>query len=71
MPIALSAPIREKLAKTLRLLGSDQQGERNAAALAACRIQKATGLSWDDPLRGPEPAEHGEPLVRTWRTVLQ
>jgi hypothetical protein len=58
-----------KLAKVLPLLGSDKPGEVVAAVAAAHRIQKATGLSWDDLLRGPEPAEHHEPSIRTWRTA--
>lgn len=60
---------RAKLVKVLPLLGSDNAGERDAAALAACRILKATGLSWGDLLRSPEPAEHREPLLGTYRTT--
>ena len=56
-----------KLGKVLPLLGSDQAGERDAAALAASRILKAAGLGWDDLLRSPEPIEHREPLLGVWR----
>jgi hypothetical protein len=60
---------RARLAKVLPLLGSDKAGERDAAALAATRILKAARLSWDDLLRRPEPTEHREPLLGTWRTT--
>lgn len=59
---------RTKLEKVLPLLGSDHAGERDAAALAASRILKAAGLSWDELLcRGPAPEEHREPLLGVWR----
>lgn len=38
----------EKLIRILRLLGSDQVGERAAAALAAHRFVETLGLSWTD-----------------------
>lgn len=63
---ALSAPDRAKLAKVLPLLGSDKQGERDAAALAAHRILLKAGMSWGDVLAA-KPPEHREPLIGTWR----
>jgi hypothetical protein len=56
---------RAKLAKVLPLLGSDKQGERDAAALATTRILANTGLSWSHIL-AVEPDPHREPLIG-WR----
>jgi hypothetical protein len=62
---ALSPPVWEKLAKVLPLLGSNEGGERDAAALAAHRILTKAGLSWDQILAG-KPSEHREPLIGMW-----
>ena len=48
MPLA--ARERAKLIRVLKLLGSDQPGERASAALAAQRLVDASGLSWDEIL---------------------
>lgn len=48
---------KDRLIRILRLLGSDQVGERASAALAAHRLAESLGLSWDellDPQPGPE-----------------
>lgn len=48
---------RERLIRILKLLGSDQVGERASAALAAHRLLQSLGVSWEDvmtPEPGPE-----------------
>ncbi|MGI4808976.1 MAG: hypothetical protein ACRYF2_12825 [Janthinobacterium lividum] len=71
--MALSPVDRTRLACVLRLLGSDQPGERDAAGLAATRIVSCAGLDWDDllqpvlPSRSEHPRQHqptGEAAVR-------
>lgn len=57
--MALSSADRTKLACVLRLLGSDQPGERDAAGLAATRIVRGAGLDWDDLLQ-PAPSPRPE-----------
>jgi hypothetical protein len=64
---AIPATTRTKLAKLLGLLSSDHQGERDAAALAAARLVKATGLSWAQIIT-PAPVKR-EPLFSTWRAT--
>lgn len=49
--MALSSADRTRLASVLRLLGSDQPGERDAAGLAATRIVRGAGLDWADLLQ--------------------
>ncbi|MDX2104737.1 MAG: hypothetical protein EAZ99_18890 [Alphaproteobacteria bacterium] len=46
---------RERLAKLLGLLASDQEGEVQAAARAITRLVRDSGLSWDDLLLAPKP----------------
>ncbi|MGI4811740.1 MAG: hypothetical protein ACRYGG_00140, partial [Janthinobacterium lividum] len=55
----LSPAERTRLACVLRLLGSDQPGERDAAGLAATRIVSCAGLDWDQLLQ-PVPAPRPE-----------
>jgi hypothetical protein len=43
-----AAVARELLVKTLGMLGSDQAGERDNAALTAEKIRKKTGMTWDE-----------------------
>lgn len=57
---ALAAPTREKLIKVMSLLGSDQLGERAAAALAADRLIRSAGIGWSD-LIAPPPARREAP----------
>ena len=46
-----------RMARILGMLGSDHEGERASAALAAHRLLKASGGSWADLLMpGPGPA---------------
>lgn len=44
---ALTPATRERLMKILALLGSDIDGERAAAALAAHRLIQKSGMSWE------------------------
>ncbi len=53
--MGLAPADRVKLAKMLALLGSDQPGERDAAALAADRLVRARGVAWADLLGGAPP----------------
>lgn len=48
--MAITVRDRTKLIRILKLLGSDQPGERASAALAANRLVEATGSSWDEIL---------------------
>jgi hypothetical protein len=48
--MAISARDRTRLARILKLLGSDLPGERASAALAAHRLVQSLGLDWDEVL---------------------
>jgi hypothetical protein len=61
---------RTRLVKLLALLGSDHAGERDAAGLAANRLLKQRGLTWEDAL-SPRPAERRLPEMGTWRTTCR
>jgi hypothetical protein len=67
---ALPAASRAKLRKLLALLDSDKEGERTAAALAAARLVKASGLTWQQIL-APKPADHPLPELGTWRETVR
>jgi len=63
----LTTAARARLVKSLALLSSPVDGEKLAAASAACRILAAAGLTWAELVR---PAEvRREPLYRTWRAT--
>jgi hypothetical protein len=66
---ALPAACRPKFAKLLGLLGSDHQGERDAAALAAHRLVMRAGLSWEQIIT-PAPVEKALPELGTWRETV-
>jgi hypothetical protein len=71
--VALSNPDRERLAKLLGLLGSDHQGERDAAGLAAHRLVVERGLVWADVVCLPQ-TYNAKPrsviiLLILWRVV--
>jgi hypothetical protein len=51
---SLAATDRTKLAKLLWLLGSDHQGERDAAGLAAHRLVQDRGATWFDVVVIPQ-----------------
>ena len=75
MNTILSNPERERLAKLLGMLGSDHQGERDAAGLAADRLVRAAGLTWSHvvciPQDEPVHDHHADPLGRDWRWTAQ
>ena len=50
--MALPPADRNRLAGILGLLGSNHQGERDAAALAADRFVRSRGIAWPDLLAG-------------------
>lgn len=55
--MAIDARDRERLIRVLKLLASDQVGERASAAFAANRLLESLGVSWEelfDPPPGPE-----------------
>lgn len=65
--MALDDPTRDKLLRILALLGSDHDGERAAAALAAHRFVAAQGLSWDEVVgTRPPPPRVVVQRVRDW-----
>lgn len=53
--MALDDPTRDKLLRILALLGSDHDGERAAAALAANRLLQSQGLTWAELIGGKAP----------------
>lgn len=64
--MALSKRDRAKLIRILKLLGSDQPGERASAALAAQRLIEASGLTWDEVLAEQAPSRVIVQRVREW-----
>ncbi len=66
----LPAATRKKLAKLLGMLGSDHAGERDSAGLAAVRLMRQSGLSWQQIL-SPPPPEHPIPERGTWRETVR
>jgi hypothetical protein len=54
---SLSPPSRERLARICGLLGSDYEGERANAALAATRLLQRHGLTWGDLFSPKQPDE--------------
>src|SRR4051812_42248162 len=55
MPGGLDPSLATKLAKICGLLGSDQDGERSAAAWHATRLLRTHGMTWADVFK-PAPA---------------
>jgi len=55
--MAIDPRDKERLIRILKLLGSDQVGERASAALAANRLLESLGLSWEDVLEPPPSPE--------------
>jgi hypothetical protein len=60
---------RTKLVKLLALLGSDHAGERDAAGMAAHRLLKQRGMTWEDAL-SPRAVERRLPEMGTWRRTV-
>lgn len=53
--MAIDARTRKKLVRVLKLLGSDNPGERDSAALAAHRLVASLETDWDTLLEPPPP----------------
>ena len=68
---ALPGSIRDKLVRILGLLGSDQAGERDAAALAATRLLFKSGLTWHDVIVCAQPAIRVLPCMSAWRPTAR
>ncbi len=68
LPLAYAAhrPRPRKLERILKLLGSDQPGERASAALAATRMLRSLGLEWEDILAEKPAAKVVVQRVREW-----
>lgn len=64
--MALTKRDRAKLIRILKLLGSDQPGERASAALAAQRLVETSGLTWDEILAEQAPGKVIVQRVREW-----
>jgi hypothetical protein len=64
--MAIDPRDKERLIRILRLLNSDQVGERAAAALAASRLLESLGLNWEDVLSPPMPERVVVRKVRDW-----
>ncbi len=69
MAATISATDRERLAKLLGMLGSDHDGERAAAALAAAKFVRKLGLTWPDVV-GLKIVEQRLPELGTWRQTV-
>ncbi len=66
---ALAKADRVKLTKLLSMFSSDHAGERDAAALAAHRLIRQRGLSWQQVIE-PGTATAALPELRTWRQTV-
>ena len=62
----LSARDRTRLERILKLLGSDQPGERASAALAAHRLVQSLGLDWEEILADKPETKVVVQRVREW-----
>jgi hypothetical protein len=66
----LPATSRTKLAKVLGMLGSDNPGERDNAALAAHRLVTQAGMTWQQVIT-PAAVEKPLPELGSWRTTVK
>lgn len=65
--MAIDPRDKDRLIRILRLLSSDQVGERASAALAANRLLDSLGLNWEDVLAPPPgPERVVVKRVRDW-----
>jgi len=65
--MAIDPRDKERLIRILKLLGSDQVGERASAALAADRLLNSLGMTWEDLLdQPPGPERVVVRRVRDW-----
>jgi hypothetical protein len=77
MMAALPPDAAAKLSKICGLLGSDQDGERSAAAHQATRLLRSHGLTWADviaparPAAAPRRATYGPPHVAAAAAALR
>jgi hypothetical protein len=53
--LALTEAARNRLSKLLGILGSDHAGERDNAGVAANRLVRDAGLTWNQVLHRPRP----------------
>ena len=63
--VSLPSSTTSTLLKCLGMLGSDQAGERSAAALKADQIVRSNGLTWADLIRVPAKQQTCD-----WRDML-
>jgi len=61
MPPDLASDTRRRLVNVLGMLGSSHAGERDAAGLAAHRIVRGAGLTWDALVTVPRVERQSEP----------
>ncbi len=64
--MAIDARTRTKLIRILKLLGSDQPGERDSAALAAHKLVASLDTDWDTLLEPPPETKVVVRRVREW-----
>lgn len=64
--MAIDGRTRRKLIRILKLMGSDQPGERASAALAAHKLVAALGTSWEALLEPPPEPKVVVQRVRDW-----
>ena len=64
--MAIDGRTRKKLVRILKLLGSDQPGERDSAALAAHKLVASLGTDWDTLLEPPPETKVVVRRVREW-----
>jgi hypothetical protein len=67
--VVLSGPDAARLAKLLSLLGSSHAGERDSAGLAAERLVRQRGLTWQQVL-SPPVVEKPTPKIEPWRRTV-
>jgi hypothetical protein len=66
LAMTIDARDKERLIRILRLLGSDQVGERASAAMAADRLLESLGVGWEELLSPPVPERVVVRRVRDW-----
>lgn len=64
--MAIDARTRKKLVRILKLLGSDNPGERDSAALAAHKLVASLDTDWDTLLEPPPETRVVVRRVREW-----
>lgn len=64
--MAIDGRDRKKLIRILKLLGSDQPGERASAALAAHKLVATMGEDWETLLEPPPATKVVVQRVREW-----